>query len=329
MYLRSMISPFSGRIKGFCGILILLFALVSCDIDGNNYGTDDYYKASVSVKYSQSPLLITVNGKKYENIDYQKEEDGHLSVYSQDSTVLLLDTIISIKYPIQLIQLSDGKVNIYHKDDYLSFNANIVLKKGFYVSLGNQKIKSGLNYIKKTDANESISYYKEGSNTPITSEYIKLSEGITLLFLQVNDSSFLSLQNTASTEPAPSPNHTKIQFLYSPDENDPEAIELEFWGYDADTQQIFEDYKKTIVLEKNKLSSFIDFDLNFIEGGTRYTYTVYEYDLKANQRGNELINYYDNYDGDISGVGRYNFRILHILGSSRNYGTASVPLLEW
>lgn len=259
-------------------VLFLSVFYVSCNYEGELRGKD-YYQVSIKVIYpQQSSYKVTYNGESIENKMFS-EEEGKLAVYSKETGDLLLDTTVSIKNTIQLIQLPNAKPEIYNKDNYLTFNA-VMLSTGYSITLNGQQINSGLNYIHKADANGKWTYYKDGNATFVTSADV------------VDGKSYLFMENIVAQVDASmnTPNNViKLAFYYAPQKGiDFDAIELVFTAYDTDLVIIIP-YDGSLILEKGKLSDFKDFDISIFKDisnqQAHFYYDIYEYDINEHKRG--------------------------------------------
>lgn len=262
----------------YTSILFLSIFYVSCNNEGE-LKDKDYYKVNIKVIYpQQTSYKITYNGKSIENNMFT-EEKGKLAVYSKGTGDLLLDTTVSIKNTIQLIQLPNAKPEIYNKDNFLTFHA-IMLLKGYSVTLNGQQINSGLNYIHKADANGKWTYYKDGSATFVTSADV--IDGKSYLFMESDVAQVDESINVPN-------NIIKLAFYYTPQKGlDFDAIELVFTAYDTDLVNIVP-YDGSLILEKGKLSDFKDFDISIFKDisnqNAHFYYNIYEYDINEHKRG--------------------------------------------
>lgn len=279
-----------------CGMPFLIYAciisllFVSCNLEGENDAAD-YYHPTVSVVYSLEHLNVTFNGKSIDN-QLTKQDSGQLSVYSEDSTTLLLDTTISIKSPIQLIQVSKKEVKVFHKEQFITFQTNQTLPKGYHVEFNNQTIVSGKNYLEKSKDNGIFKYYKDGQIEPVFTDTTNVTIKDNSIYLMIGDNSSLTTLDIpdSDTSDPESKEHSKLRFFYTPQVNDPDIIEVEFVAVSNEFRYIIDPYK-SVVLEKGKLSSFIEFDNTIFSDKNdfpTFQCNVYRYDKSSNQRG-ELI----------------------------------------
>ena len=279
------------------GIIVLwitfCFHASSCDTNGDDSISKSWYKPYVSVIYSAEPLQITFDGQNIDSVAYQTEETGNLAVYARESNKKLMDTVVSIKSPIQLIQTEPDVIKFYQKDLFLSFNASLSIPSGYHVEFNKQSIINGNNYLEKSKSKGSFEYYKNDQSDPIftdtnvttiedNSQYILIGDNTNLISLQA------SSQDTVADPVAET--HCKLRFFYTPAANDPDVIEVEFVAVGNETRKLIDPYK-SIVLEKGKLSSYIEFDnsvFSSIPDVPTFQCNVYKYDKVTNQRGEQI-----------------------------------------
>lgn len=273
--------------------IVLSFFASSCETNGEEDFANDWYKPYVSIVYSSEPLSIRFNGQNIDSVPYQKEETGDLEVYARESNKKLMDTVVSIKNQIQLIQTGTDVIKIYQKDLFLSFNTSLSIPSGYHVEFNKHSITNGNNYLEKSKKQGSFEYYKDDQSDPIfidpnvttiedNSQYILIGDNTTLISLQS------SSQDTVADPVVEE--HCKLRFFYTPTANDPDVIEVEFVAVSNERDEVIDPYK-SIVLEKGKFSSYIEFDntiFSSIQDYPTFQCNVYKYDKETNQRGEQI-----------------------------------------
>lgn len=276
----------------------------SCEQTGEN-DVHGYYAINVTFVGPDidSKYKITYAGKDVNNNVFSKNiEKGHFVIYDEDSTQVLIDTIISgkVNSTIELIKLPGKKIEFYHANEYLKFNARLSLNEGYRMTINGQEIRNGLNYLKKTDSNGEIAYYKIGELNPVFITKANIKAGENYVVLQTGPDNFMEITSTApESESAPtSPNLGKVCFFYSPTGEylkDVDAIELEFVSYDIPNATTITPLPTTLVVEKNKLSPYLELDLaeykDLLNCSAGFAYNVYKYDVSTKTRGDLLLSY--------------------------------------
>lgn len=249
----------------YCFVIVLLTA---CDTAGEVIDAG-YMQLTYSVVYPEdteaNAYSVTFNGKDIGITYFSRDElNGKLQVYAKGSTIVELDTMITVKpsQKLQLIKLPGKSVTLYDEDSYITFSSTLSLFEGYTAVFNNQEIVDGKNYISKDDVSGDLLFYKKGESTPVYAiANLLLEAGESIIVLQSSDTEFLSLTGSSDGEEDPiTRNLSKIRFFYSPtDALNVDSIRMDIYSYDANVSEI--NLVASVTIKKGELSSYVELDV--------------------------------------------------------------------
>jgi hypothetical protein len=286
---------------------ILPFLSGGCQTEGEAID-NSYLQLTARIAYHPTGEIIehlytvTYNGQDISKTYFPRsEKEGTLQVFLKETGEKELETTITVEgnKQIEFIKLPGKSLEIYHADDYITFSASLSLFEGYKLVFNGQELVGGVNYLKKEQTNGTLMLYGENGNAPVYSvEDVVLANEDNLVIFQSSENEFLSLSNDGDEEEAPlTDNLSKVRFFYSPKGAlNVDAIELVFLSLDFEASIIEEDIY-SIIVEKGKLSSYIELDAakywETNRSETWYGYSIYVYDLSKQRRGNLIEDVYN------------------------------------
>lgn len=285
--------------------LIIPSLLAGCQTE-SEYADDGYIQVTATIVYPEgmntNSYKITCNGKDLSKAFFpatEKEVKFQAFSTKEEPESLELDTTIALhagENEIELIKLPGEKLKVYNAESYITFSASLAIWEGYRVVLNGQNIVEGTNYnyIKEKKAKSTLFLYKKGGNDPVYSMDVDLKNGDKLTILQISEDKFDLLSDEGEEEDPPqTENLSKIRFFYSPiDKLNVPAIEVELISYDEGTISSIDIITPSLIVEKGKLSSYIELDIAKYKDThgvpANFAYSIYAYDTETKTRG-ELI----------------------------------------
>ncbi|MGV8094860.1 MAG: hypothetical protein AB2L24_23660 [Mangrovibacterium sp.] len=266
-------------------ILVWIFLFLSCEQDGEDIYSG-YMKLTSTFVYPETTdpnaYTVTYNGKDIKEAYFSRNElTGQLQVFAKDTETPELDIEITVEpnENIQLIKLPGKDIELYREEDFMKFSATMSLFEGYKAVFNDQEILDGENYIKKVNATGDLEFYGENEAVPVyTIEDMTIEAEQNIIILQSSETEFVSLEGGTDDEEAPvTENLSKVNFFYSPaGALNVNSIRMEIYSYDywLMAGNIFP--VTTIVLEKGKLSPYIELDIaQYQESYGTIAYFVY------------------------------------------------------
>jgi hypothetical protein len=263
-------NKYTTNMKNYSFLLLLIwpFLFAACDNNGEEFIDINYTKLGCSIVYpSNAAYSITFNGKGIDTTFYTYDElTGLLQVFPNDEETPELDTMITAEPggSIQLIKLPGKNIELYQEGDFIKFSTTMALYSGYTAMYNGQHIVDGDNYIKKENASGNLEFYGEGETTPVYAiENMTLEAGQNIIILQSSETEFVVLEGGESGEEAPATeNLCKLNFFFTPSGAlDIDRLRVEIYSYDIWFMSGDLYHVGDVVIEKGKLSSYIELDL--------------------------------------------------------------------
>ncbi len=215
-----------NKVPIFLLLALLSTLFVGCDKnDEINNDIIGFYELSLDIVYpSGSSYIAEFNGQDISKTKFSRNiEKGELKIFPKDSNIAELTindyNLSQSSQKVRLIKLSGQNIELYKKEDFVTFQNNIqFISDKYKATLNGQELARGLNYYKKENGlNGTLEIYEQNTAGPIfTQPFSVIETGESKInLLQLSETLFLDVP--VDTVPNPlSEQYTKVRFFYTP-----------------------------------------------------------------------------------------------------------------
>lgn len=272
-------------------IIIFAVCLSACDKEGNDNSVG-YYTLQTSFIQQSSNYRVTFNDQEVngEIIIPRNEATGMLNVYEKGKDVPEFSEEVTIdkNSDIQFIKLPGKNIAIYHEEDYITFNLNVMYSENaeLYIATfnGMELAYNGINYIAKKDGETgTLDIRRKGESNSIFSKTVTIEANEMINIMQLSANEFLEIEPDEEPDPE-SKEYTKLRFFYTQDAI-PGVQSVKMVIYVLSYADYSTTELGTLEFEANNMSPYLQVDVNIASPSTG----TLIYDLIDQTTGRKIV----------------------------------------